>query len=267
MTPTILITGGSSGIGLALSKRYAAKGWRLLWASLDEAEIEAAKAEILTAQPDAEIEALAIDLSAPDAPASLAAWAEGAGGADVVVNNAGLGVYGRSGEIPLEAEQRMIAVNIAALHALSRLMLPQLEARSAEPGREAVLVNIASNSAFTPLPYLAVYAATKAFVKHYTEALSLELREAGSKVRAVTICPAAVKDTPFKARADMDGVRTFDSFTATTAEEVAQDIEHAIETGKTVRISGARMRAAYLFMKIAPAALVRAITRREVEKA
>ncbi len=266
MTPTILVTGGSSGIGLALSKRYAAKGWRLLWASLEEAEIKAAKAELAEAHPGVQIEALAADLSAADAPAAVAAWVEGAGGADVVVNNAGLGVYGRSGDIALEAEQRVIDVNIAALHALSRLMLPRLEARARDTGREAVLVNIASNSAFTPLPNLAVYAATKAFVKHYTEALSLELKEAGSPVRALVVCPAAVKDTPFKARADMEGVRTFDSFTATTAEEVAKDIEHAIEAGKTFAISGARMRAAYLVMKIAPAALVRAITRREVEK-
>ncbi|MEO1038861.1 MAG: SDR family NAD(P)-dependent oxidoreductase [Pseudomonadota bacterium] len=264
MTGTIFITGGSSGIGLALSRRYAAKGWRLLWASLDADEIAQARAILTAERPDIQIEALAIDLAKPAAPARAAAWAAEQGGADILVNNAGFGVYGASCDLPIEAEQAMMAVNMAAPHALCRLMLPALEARAEQTGQPVSIVNIASNSAFTPAPFLAMYAATKAFVRHYSDALALELAEAGSKVRVHTICPSAVADTPFRERADMDDVRTFSSFTATTAAEVARDVERAIEAGRRFTITGWRMRAAYIAMKLMPAPLVRALTRREV---
>ncbi len=261
MTRTALITGGSSGIGLALSRRLAGRGWRLLWVSLSEDEIASARSGILTAHPGAVISGLALDLAAPDAPAQVLEWAQGEGGCDLLINNAGFGVYGPSAGLALEAEQAMIAVNISALHALTRLFLPDMEARGG-----GTIVNIASNSAFVPAPDLAVYAATKAFVKHYSEALTAELEEAKSPVRVMTVCPSAISDTPFLKRAGMEGVRTFTSFTATTAEEVARDILDGLDNKRPFVLTGAAMRRAMWLMKLAPAPVLRWMTCRETRK-
>ena len=258
MTGTALVTGGSSGIGLALSHRLAQRGYRLLWVSLDAEELGAAAEIVRAAWPDAQIDTLALDLSAPDAAQTVIDWAQSVGGADLLVNNAGLGVYGDSASLPIAAEQSMISVNIGALHALTRLFLAAMAERGG--GR---IINIASNSAFTPAPRLAVYAATKAFVKHYTEAMQQEIEAAGLQVQVMTVFPSAVSDTPFKLRANMDRVRTFSSFTATTADEVADDIVRGMDADRAVVITGAAMRRSMLLLKLAPAALVRWMTRRE----
>ncbi|MFP4518548.1 MAG: SDR family NAD(P)-dependent oxidoreductase [Oceanicaulis sp.] len=260
-TPAALVTGGSSGIGLALSRRLAKRGYRLLWVSLDEAELAAAGEAVHAETPDAVIETLALDLSDDSAPARVLQWAQGLGGVDLLVNNAGFGVYGPSATLPAEAEAKMIAVNAAALHALTRAFLKPMQ----EAGR-GTIVNIASNSAYTPAPNLAVYAATKAFVKHYSEALTQELEAAASPVRVMTVCPSAVADTPFKTRAAMDGVRTFESFTATTAEEVAGDILDGLDRNRSFVLTGAAMRRALILMKILPAPAVRWLTARETAK-
>lgn len=258
MTKTALVTGGSSGIGLALSHRLAQRGYRLFWVSLDAEELEAAANEVRAAAPGAQIETLALDLSAPDAAETVFDWAQGRGGVDLLVNNAGLGVYGDSASLPIAAEQTMIAVNIGALHALTRLFLTAMTERGG--GR---IINIASNSAFTPAPRLAVYAASKAFVKHYTQALQQEIKAAGLPVQVMAVFPSAVADTPFKWRANMDRVRTFSSFTATTADEVADDIIKGVDADRAQVITGAAMRRSMLLLKLAPAFLVRWMTRRE----
>jgi short-subunit dehydrogenase len=261
MNGAALITGGSSGIGLALSRRLAQRGWRLLWVSLDEAELASSAEAIRADIPDAAIETLALDLSDASVAARVLQWAQGLGGVDLLVNNAGFGVYGPSAKLSVEAEAKMIAVNAGALHALTRAFLTPM----AEAGG-GTIVNIASNSAYTPAPNLAVYAATKAFVKHYSEALTQELEAANSPVRVMTVCPSAIKDTPFKARAGMEGVRTFESFTATTAEEVADDIMGGLDQGKRFVLTGAAMRRALILMKILPAPAVRWLTARETAK-
>ncbi|MGX6646797.1 SDR family NAD(P)-dependent oxidoreductase [Maricaulaceae bacterium MS644] len=261
MTATALITGGSSGIGLALSRRLAARGYRLLWVSLDEAELAAAVEAVRAQTPGAEIETLALDLSDASAPARVMQWAQGLGGVDLLVNNAGFGVYGPSRDLAAEAEAKMIAVNAGALHGLTRIFLKPMEDRGG-----GVIVNISSNSAYTPAPNLAVYAATKAFVKHYSEALTQELEMAKSPVRVMTVCPSAIQDTPFKTRAGMDGVRTFESFTATTAEEVAGDILKGLDQEKRFVLTGAAMRRALVLMKVLPAPVLRWMTRRETAR-
>lgn len=262
MSRRALISGGSSGIGLALSERLLERGYRLFWVSLDEGEIIRSREDLLKRFPDAEIEGRALDLAETHSVARIVQWVQGEGGIDLLVNNAGFGVYGSSRDLTVEAEQAMIDVNARALHAMARAFLPLLEDAGG-----GLIVNVASNSAFVPTPGLAVYAATKAFVRHYSLALSQELRAADSPVRVMTVCPSAVSDTPFKDRAAMDGVRTFSSFTATTAAEVASDILKGIDRGAEEVITGAAMRRAIWLMRFSPAPLVRWLTRRETERA
>lgn len=261
MNQRVLISGGSSGIGLALSERLLERGCRLFWVSLDEAEINRARDALLSRFPDARIEGRAMDLGDPQSVPRLVQWVQGEGGIDMLVNNAGFGVYGASKDLPVEAEQSMINVNMGSLHAMTRAFLPVLEAEGG-----GVIVNIASNSAFVPTPGLAIYAATKAFVRHYSRALAQELEQADSPVRVMTVCPSAVSDTPFKDRAAMQGVRTFSSFTATTAAEVASDILKGLDHEADEVITGAAMRRAMWLMRFAPAPFLRWMTRRETEK-
>ena len=256
MTKTALITGGSSGIGLALSRRLAERGWRLLWVSLDEAELIAAGDELRAEFPDVVIETLALDLSDENAPSRVLQWALGQGGIDLLVNNAGFGLYGTSHTLPVEGEAKTIAVNVGALHALARLFIAPMEDRGG--GR---IINIASNSAFTPVPFMAVYAATKAFVRHYSEALGEELRLAGSPVKVMTVCPAAAGDTNFSKRGAMENVRTFQSFTRTTATEIASDIIRGMDQDKPRIVTGAAMRASMVLMKFTPDFIVRRMVR------
>lgn len=260
MSRLALITGGSSGIGLALSKKLAERGFDLAWVSLDEAELAQSKADLMADHADVRVETLALDLSSPDAALRVFQWANGLSGdgVDLLVNNAGLGVYGDSAGLSVEAEQLMIDVNIKALHALTRTFLSSMEERSG-----GTIINIASNSAFVPTPRLAVYAATKAFVHYYSTALQQELSSAGSSVRVMTVCPSAVSDTPFKERAAMDRVRTFSSFTTTTADEVARDIVVGLGRGADRVITGAAMRRAMWLMRFAPRPLIQWLTRRE----
>lgn len=259
MSRLALITGGSSGIGLALSKKLAERGYDLAWVSLDEAELAQARADLMADHEGVRIETLALDLASPDAPERVFQWANALSGegVELLVNNAGLGVYGNSASLSIDAEELMIDVNIKALHALTRTFLPSIEERG------GTIINVASNSAFVPTPRLAVYAATKAFVHHYSTALQQELSGSGSPVRVMTVCPSAVSDTPFKERAAMDRVRTFSSFTATTADEVAHDIVVGLDRGSDRVITGAAMRRAMWLMRFAPQSLIQWLTRRE----
>ena len=260
MTLRALISGGSSGIGLALSERLLERGYRLFWVSLDEGEITRSRAALLERFPEAQIEGRALDLAEPQTVARIVQWVQGEGGIDLLVNNAGFGVYGDSARLAVEAEQGMIDVNARSMHAMIRAFLPLMEDAGG-----GTIVNVASNSAFVPTPGLAVYAATKAFVRHYSVALTQELSNSGSPVRVMTVCPSAVSDTPFKTRAAMDGVRTFESFTATTASEVASDILKGLDRGAEEVITGAAMRRAMWLMRFAPAPVVRWLTRRETQ--
>ena len=260
MSRRALISGGSSGIGLALSERLLERGYRLFWVSLDEDEITRSRAGLLKRFPEAVIEGRAMDLADPQSVPRLVQWVQGEGGIDLLVNNAGFGVYGQSRDLPVDAEQAMMDVNMRSLHAMTRAFVPLMEDAGG-----GTIVNMASNSAFVPTPGLAVYAATKAFVRHYSSALSQELKGAGSPVRVMTVCPSAVSDTPFKDRAAMDGVRTFSSFTATTAAEVASDILKGLDRGSDEVITGAAMRRAMWLMRFSPAPLVRWLTQRETQ--
>lgn len=255
MTQTALITGGSGGIGLALSRLLAGRGWRLLWASLEETELAASGQALRAEYPDLQLDTMAVDLSEPSAPARVLQWAQGLGGIDLLVNNAGFGLYGPSKDIPVEAEAKMIAVNVSALHALARLFIAPMEERGG-----GTIVNISSNSAFTPVPMMAVYAASKAFVKHYSDALADELKLTKSVIRCMTVCPAAAGDTNFSKRGNMSNVRTFSSFTRTSAEEIASDILRGLDQNKSLVVTGAAMRRSMILIKFIPQFILKRLT-------
>lgn len=150
---------------------------------------------------------------------------------DILVNNAGLGTYGAFDSLDADTEQDQVAVNVAAVVDLTHAFLPAMLQRNA-----GVVLNIASSAAFQPAPYMAVYAATKAFVLSFSEALWAEVRSRGVHVAA--LCPGAV-ETSFIAKLGDPSVRQTAVFAATLRpEDVAQHALRALRSTAPTHIVG-----------------------------
>ncbi|MEU2038542.1 SDR family NAD(P)-dependent oxidoreductase [Nocardia niwae] len=186
---TAVVTGASSGIGAAFATALAERRCDLILVARREHRLRelatdlehtfGIRARVLTADLSipADVERLAVLLSADENPI------------DVLVNNAGFATHGPLADHDPARVREEIAVNITAVAELTRAALPDMIRR----GRGAV-INIASTAAFQPIPFMAVYGATKAFVLSFTEALWGELE--GSGVTALAVCPGAT-DTEF----------------------------------------------------------------------
>ena len=257
-----LITGGSSGIGFEISKYFAKDGYTLLWVSLLEKELKSAKEALQKDFPDTSIETLALDLSQPNAAQHTYDWVNSnQWRVDVLINNAGYGTYGFANDLSFEKEVSMIQLNVLNVFKLTRLFLKDMLAQNA-----GTIINISSNTSFQPVPKMAAYAATKAFVKHYSESLAEEMKALKSKVRIITVCPAAIKNTKFKDAARMQKVKTFEGLAATTKEEVAKDVWQGFAKGKTFVASGARLRRLMWLNPIIPHSIVQFLLRDELSE-
>ena len=229
--PTTLITGGSSGIGLALSRTLAARGHRLLWVALPGDELAHAQMQLQAAFPGLEVHTFACDLSEAGAAEAVHRWVRDLGFAvDILINNAGFGSSGFIAETDPAHERAMLRLHVETLYALTRYFLADMLAQGG--GR---IVNLASISAYAPTPGLATYAASKAFVKQFSLAIDYELRRQGSPVRVLTVCPTPVR-TGFARRAGMEGSPLFDSWMRVSAETVARDTLRALDRGRSLVI-------------------------------
>lgn len=151
----------------------------------------------------------------------------------MLVNNAGFGTYGPFEDIEPGREQDEVAVNISALVDLTHAFLPSMLQR----GHGAIL-NVASTSAFQPGPYMAVYAASKAFVLSFSEALWAEYRHRG--VHVVCLCPGAVETPFFTALGDERARQTPALSRMAQVEDVAEGAMHALLGSRPTRIVGSR---------------------------
>ncbi|OJJ22914.1 hypothetical protein BKI52_00755 [marine bacterium AO1-C] len=259
---TVLITGGSSGIGYEISRLFARDGYRLLWVSKPPEELANAKAKLTQEVAQVEIHTLAKDLSMPGAAKEAYEWSQSLGfQIDVLVNNAGFATYGQFEEIVSEKELAMIGVNLTCVMLLTKLFLKDMVARNA-----GKILNISSAVSYEAVPLMAVYAGTKAFVRIMSESLYYELKFRKSKVQITTVCPAAIKDTRFQASAGMQKVRTFNSITTTTPIEVAKDAYRGLQRGKKLVHTGVRYRFSRVLDRIVPKALKMQVIRREMEE-
>ena len=175
--------------------------------------------------------ALRADLADPGAPPSIAAWLRDQGiQVDGLVNNAGFGVYGPFASNDLDAELRMIQVNLVALvHLTKRLMGGMLERR------RGWIMNVASTAAFQPGPLMAVYYASKSFVLSFSEALACELE--GSGVTVTALCPGPT-ETGFQIGADMKASRLVRSRLMMDSASVARAGYEGLMRGRTLVIPG-----------------------------
>src|ERR1700733_12735032 len=252
-TKTALITGGSGGIGYELAKLFARDRYNLVLVARSADKLNPVAGE-LQRQFRIAVKTVALDLAAGPAAKSLFDQVQGEGVVvDVLVNNAGFGVFGEFAHMTEEEILGQIQLNITALTQLTRLFLPSMVAR-----REGKIMNVASTAAFQPGPLMAVYYATKAYVLSFSEALANEL--AGSAVVVSCFCPGAT-DTGFQKRAGMENSRLFKKIGAMNAEVVARDGYRGLMAGKALVFSGAQNWLLAESVRFAPRKWVTAISR------
>src|SRR4029079_1083621 len=242
---TALITGASSGIGEVFARKLAARGRNVLLVARSEDKLitlcnELGRSNSIRAQY------VALDLSLPESPARLFEEAEKRGlTIDLLVNNAGFGSFGDFAKADLARELNMIDLNIKALVELTYRFLQPMRER-----RQGAIINVASTAAFQGVPYMATYAATKAFVLSFSEALWQENRPHGVKVMA--LCPGVTETNFFEAaRGEKPPARA-----SQTPEELVETALRGLARGKSHIISGWINRAMTESERLVPRSLV-----------
>jgi hypothetical protein len=247
--PRALITGASSGIGAAFARALAARGDDLVLVARSADRLTALASE-LTAKHDILADVLPMDLADPAAPAAIVAELSARNiEIGTLINNAGFGSHGEFAALDGARERDEIMVNVLAPHQLCHALLPQMIAR-----RKGAIVNVASTAAFQPVPYMATYGATKAFVLSFSEALASEARSHG--VRVLALCPGQTETAFF------NGIDEARVGRARTPDQVVATALRALDRGQAVVIDG---RMNYLMansIRFAPRRLVTTIAAR-----
>ena len=244
--PRALITGASSGIGEAFARQLAKRGHDLILVARRRERMEKLAAEVSEAH-GVEAEVIEADL-AEDSAVSAVEERLRRGDIDLLVNDAGFATRGEFAGLPLARELEELDVNVRALMRLTHAALGPM----VERGRGAV-INVASVGAFQPVPHMATYAATKAFVLYFSEALHEEVKSKG--VTVTCLCPGAVK-TEFHQVADVDegGMRGW-----MDADRVAQAALKAASARRAITVPGALNVSLMAAVKLMPRFLVRRI--------
>ncbi len=181
-----LITGASSGIGLAMARVLADQGYPLILVARRIDRLEALAKEIRSSA-NVDVCVIPMDLSEPDAAARLRAETSQRGlQTEILINNAGYGIQGKFIEMDTQKMAAMFRLNIDALAFLCREYAPDMVKR-----KHGYILNVASASAFLPSPYVSAYAASQAFVGSFSEALRFELE--GTGVSVTTLYPGVTK--------------------------------------------------------------------------
>jgi short-subunit dehydrogenase len=251
--PTALITGASSGLGEQFAYVLAEQKYDLALLARRQGRLEqvASKSKQLGA---GRVEILPIDLARREAPTQVYdRMASAQLSIHYLVNNAGFGTSGHFARLPLQRELEEIDLNVTSLVALTRLFLPPMIERHA-----GTIINVASTAAFQALPYMSTYAATKAFVLSFTDALAGEL--AGSGIRVMALCPGPVK-TEFQSVAKNERSK-MPEFVYVPAEKVVRDAIAAAAKGRTVYVAGTTNFLAAQSVRFAPRALISLVARR-----
>ena len=224
---TTLITGASSGIGAAFARKLAARGRNVLLVARSEDKLIALCNE-LGRLTSIRAQYLALDLQQPDAPLQLLEETQKRElEIEMLINNAGFGSMGDFTKLELARELDMIQLNVRALVELTHRFLGPMRER-----RSGTIINVASTAGFQPVPYMATYAATKAFVLSFSEALWDENRAHGIHVMA--LCPGVTETNFFEAA----GIDRPPMRTVQTPEEVVETALRALDRKKSLVISG-----------------------------
>ena len=252
-----LITGASAGIGREFARQLTGRAGALVLVARRLERLEELRNELTKRDPNLNVLVRAVDLSRANEVEELCAWLEREKIAvDLLVNNAGLGDRGIFATSDPKRVDAMLAVNVVALTVLTRALLPAMIQK-----KRGAILNVSSSAGFLPIKKLAVYAATKAYVTSFSEALRAEVQ--GSGIAVTALCPGPVH-TEFGQVARRDRSKPEKGgpeFMHVSVEEVVRDGLQAIERDKPLVIPGLLMKIAMLLIRLTPMPLLRMTTR------
>jgi hypothetical protein len=224
--PVAIVTGASMGIGEAFADALAERGYDLALVARSAEALDRIVARVHAAH-GVDAQTVVADLEDPAAVERVAQTVqERFGRVDLLVNNAGFGAHGTFESIELRRQLGQIRLNIEALVALTNRFAPEMLARGS-----GGIINIGSTAGFQPVPYMAVYGGTKAFVLSFSEALAEEFR--GRGVRVLALCPGATRTNFFKAAGEGAQLGRFRS-----AAQVARTGLRAYDRGASAVVDG-----------------------------
>lgn len=238
----VLITGGSSGIGLELVKKFAADGYGVVLVASNEDRLLAAK-QTIEESYSVPVTTYAFDLSEQGAAERLYEMVKADGHViDVLVNNAGIGTIGATDQVPVDKDEALMVLNMITPVTLTKLFIKDMYERKS--GR---ILNVCSTGAFQPGPYTSTYYASKSFLLSYTKAVRYEAKQYGVSVCA--LCPGTT-DTGFFERAGSTTPKG-----TMSAEKVADYAYKRFMRNKEVSIPGL----AFRLMKLCPVKIKTAV--------
>lgn len=247
----VLITGASSGIGYEFSKIFAKNDYDLVLVARSSEQLQMIADEICSIY-NVTVKVIAKDLSTVNSAEEIYfEIAKDSGTIDILINNAGIQVYGPFSETNMEDELRMINVNLIALTRLTKLFLKDMAKRG-----NGKILNVGSTGSFAPGPLNAVYCATKAYVLSFSEAIAEEA--SGTGVTITTLCPGATK-TGFAKRANIENIRLFKS-RVMEASEVAEIGYRALMKGSITVVAGIRNKLTAFSIRMTPRRIVTKIS-------
>lgn len=244
---TALITGASSGIGFELARCFARHGYHLVVIGRNREALEKLSHECsnVTVTPFVQ------DLSDPHAASVIFEKIRQQGiSIDILINNAGFGLWGEFADTNIEEEQKMVEIQINCLMSLTKQALPFLKKKG-----DGYILNVGSVYSFSPVPCQSVYAASKAFLLSFSQSLREELKESGISV--TLLCPG-ITNTSFRTRA---GMKDKKSKMSMDAKSVAEAGFHGMMKKKFLVIPGAVNKVYVFVARLLPVGLVASVVR------
>lgn len=244
----VLLTGITSGIGKALAHQFAKNGYDLIGVARNQDKLKEVSGEfkekygieVLTIQKD-----LANDGAAQEVYDEVKKTGRTV---NILVNDAGVGQWGKFVDVPMEKYSELIHLNIVALTHLSSLYMKEMVSRN-----EGKVLNLGSIGGFQPGPLMSVYNATKSYIVSFSEALATELEEMESKVTVTCLCPGPT-DTNFFSRADMENTMVVENkeMTMQPPEKVAEGAYEALMDGERIFIPGGMNKVTTFIRRVIP---------------
>lgn len=249
---TALITGASAGIGREFARQLANRARTLVLVARREQRLNELREELRNRNSQLQVHIRVVDLCDNSQIQALVQWLDqNKLEIDLLINNAGLGDYGSIATSDIERDNRIIQVNIAAVTFLTRQLVPQMISR-----KRGAILNVSSSAGFLPIPGMGVYAATKAYVNSFTEALRAEV--GGTGVSVTALCPGPVHTEFSDVAKRPDGQpETAPEFVYVSVEQTVRDAVAAIEDDKPVIIPGLAMKLAMFLVRITPLPVLR----------
>ena len=247
-----LITGASAGLGREFACQLAGRARSLVLVARREQKLNELRDELMRQNPNLSVHTHRTDLANPSELEELITWLEREKiDVDLLINNAGLGDLGPFARSDLIRNEEIMLVNMVALTSLTRRLLPEMIAR-----RRGAILNVSSSAGFLPIPGFAIYAATKAYVTSFSEALRAELR--GTGVSVCALCPGPVH-TEFQEVAKRPGGQSESGpdFVHVSVGQAVRDALAAVEADRPLVIPGLVMKLGMFLVRITPMSILR----------